>query len=161
MAKSAAAIAWAKSPKGRESARRTRERMGSRTEYNAAWRAANREKDLARKLAWYEENWEHSRQTTDAWKKAHPERVANHELRKHAIRKAAPYLEDVDRDIVYTMHGGMCGICKEFIDLSQTGFHVDHIRPLARGGVHGYINVQPAHPFCNLSKGAKMETANV
>jgi 5-methylcytosine-specific restriction endonuclease McrA len=33
-------------------------------------------------------------------------------------------------------------------------FHVDHKVPLARGGEHSYENVQPAHPFCNGSKGS-------
>lgn len=51
------------------------------------------------------------------------------------------------------MHGGMCGICKGFID---GDFHVDHRIPLSKGGMHGYANCQPAHPKCNLSKGDKI-----
>jgi 5-methylcytosine-specific restriction endonuclease McrA len=57
--------------------------------------------------------------------------------------------------VVYEMHGGMCGICKDFV--SQDNFHVDHVKPLSKGGVHGYINVQPAHPLCNLEKGSTYE----
>lgn len=34
-------------------------------------------------------------------------------------------------------------------------FHVDHVVPLSKGGMHGYTNVQPAHPRCNMRKGAK------
>jgi 5-methylcytosine-specific restriction endonuclease McrA len=49
------------------------------------------------------------------------------------------------------MHGGMCGICKQFI---EGKFHVDHVIPLSKGGMHGYVNVQPAHPVCNQRKGA-------
>jgi 5-methylcytosine-specific restriction endonuclease McrA len=157
--KTEAAKAWAKSEKGKASAKRTRERMGSRTEYNAVWRAANRECDLERKRQWYRENRQRSRETTEAWKRAHPEAVAQHDDKKRAIRMAAPYYEAVDRTVVYQMHGGMCGVCLEFIDLTQTGFHVDHVIPLARGGVHAYINVQPAHPKCNIGKGAKLPEA--
>ncbi len=48
-------------------------------------------------------------------------------------------------------------ICHECqCELSQDDFHVDHVVPLARGGVHGYINVQPAHPKCNFRKNAKL-----
>jgi 5-methylcytosine-specific restriction endonuclease McrA len=54
------------------------------------------------------------------------------------------------------MHGGRCGICCEFI---EGDFHVDHVIPLARGGQHGYVNVQPAHPRCNLVKGAHVPEA--
>jgi 5-methylcytosine-specific restriction endonuclease McrA len=49
------------------------------------------------------------------------------------------------------MHGGMCGICKDFI---VGKFHVDHVIPLSRGGEHSYANAQLAHPTCNLEKWA-------
>lgn len=49
---------------------------------------------------------------------------------------------------------GLCGICGEPVDPAR--FHVDHKVPLARGGAHTYANVQPAHPACNLTKGARM-----
>ncbi len=76
------------------------------------------------------------------------------DCRRHTARRKAlklnQFIEDVDPNVVYTMHGGMCGICKEFI---EGEFHVDHVIPLSKGGVHGYVNVQPAHPACNWSKG--------
>lgn len=67
-------------------------------------------------------------------------------------RKLDQFIEEVDPTIVYQMHGGMCSICKEFV--AEDDFHVDHVIPLAKGGMHGYINVQPAHSKCNLQKGA-------
>jgi 5-methylcytosine-specific restriction endonuclease McrA len=67
-------------------------------------------------------------------------------------RKLDQFVENVDPTVVYEMHGGMCGVCEEFI---VGEFHVDHVVPLVRGGLHGYVNVQPAHPKCNLSKGGK------
>lgn len=67
-------------------------------------------------------------------------------------RKLNQFIENVDPSVVYEIHGGMCGVCKEFID---GDFHVDHVIPLIKGGMHGYINVQPAHPKCNLKKGVK------
>ena len=66
-------------------------------------------------------------------------------------RKLNQFIEEVDPQVVYEMHGGMCGICKEFVKRNE--FHVDHRIPLSKGGMHGYINVQPAHPTCNLRKG--------
>jgi hypothetical protein len=30
---------------------------------------------------------------------------------------------------------------------------------LSQGGLHGYINVQPAHPICNFIKGAGLQEA--
>lgn len=79
------------------------------------------------------------------------------DARRHAAtrkaRKLGQLIEEVDPRIVYQMHGGMCGICKEFI---EGDFHVDHVIPLSKGGMHGYVNVQPAHPKCNFSKGNRV-----
>ena len=69
---------------------------------------------------------------------------------RRRARKHGAFVEDVNRDILYEMYGGMCGICKEFI---EGDFHVDHVIPLSKGGLHCYANVQPAHPACNLRKG--------
>ncbi len=71
---------------------------------------------------------------------------------KRRARREAGFLEHIDPRIVYQMHGGCCGICKEFV--AEDEFHVDHVMPLARGGLHGYVNVQPAHPDCNKRKWA-------
>lgn len=69
-------------------------------------------------------------------------------------RKLNQFVEPIDPATVYQMHGGMCGICKEFV--ARNEFEVDHIIPLSKGGLHGYANVQPAHFKCNRSKGAKI-----
>ncbi len=69
-------------------------------------------------------------------------------------RKLDQFVEDVDPEVVYVMHGGCCGICEEYVTIED--FHVDHVIPLRRGGPHSYANCQPAHPRCNLSKGAKL-----
>lgn len=68
-------------------------------------------------------------------------------------RERMQFLEDVDPMVVFTMHGGRCGICGQFV--SAEDFEVDHLIPIARGGLHGYVNVQPAHGACNKRKGAR------
>lgn len=45
-------------------------------------------------------------------------------------------------------------ICGDQVDINA--FHIDHIVPLARDGLHTLANVQPAHPVCNLRKGDRM-----
>src|SRR5271166_2713229 len=84
------------------------------------------------------------------YKQMHTNQTRMHSQTRRA-RKLGQFIEDVDPRVVYEMHGGMCGICKRFIDGE---FHVDHVIPLSKGGMHGYVNVQPAHPICNLEKGA-------
>lgn len=112
----------------------------------------------------YAENHpEKVRAMKSSWKKNRPGYYKEYysqnsmKIRERASHRRAlrtdQFIEDVDPQIVYNMHGGMCGICEEFI---IGKFHIDHVIPLAKGGMHGYINVQPAHPFCNLSKGSTL-----
>jgi 5-methylcytosine-specific restriction endonuclease McrA len=132
-------------------------------EYQRQYRARNREnfkkyraKNAARlrklRRQWYTENREHAQEYARRWAKSNPERRRANEAARKA-RKLDQFVEDVDPRTVYTMHEGMCGICEQFI---VGDFHVDHIIPLSKGGMHGYINVQPAHPVCNLRKGARV-----
>lgn len=77
-------------------------------------------------------------------------------LREAGIRPgSSQFIESVDRSVVYAMHGGCCGICKQYVE--SDGFVVDHRIPLSRGGTHGYVNVQPAHAPCNNRKYNKLE----
>lgn len=90
----------------------------------------------------------------DRWRINHPEhqqKIERKSEERRRARKLDQFIEDIDRDTVYQMHGGMCGICEGFI---IGKFHVDHVIPLSKGGLHGYVNVQPAHPKCNEEKAA-------
>jgi 5-methylcytosine-specific restriction endonuclease McrA len=75
-----------------------------------------------------------------------------------ACKEAKPFSEFVKNGTKSRGDGltGRCGICGEFI---EGDFHVDHVLPLSQGGLHGYINVQPAHPICNFIKGAGLQEA--
>lgn len=46
-----------------------------------------------------------------------------------------------------------CAICK--CDLNSKNYELDHIEPLAKGGMHDDSNFQLLCQFCNRSKGAK------
>lgn len=77
--------------------------------------------------------------------------------RLHAARRARKkdqFVEHVDPLILLELDDGMCGLCGE--DVDPLSFHIDHIVPLSRGGLHAYRNCQPTHPTCNLSKKGEM-----
>lgn len=99
-----------------------------------------------------ERNRDYYRAYGKQYAKDYPENAVKHVQTRRA-RILNQFIEDVDPQILYQMHGGMCGICKEFI---SDKFHIDHIIPLSKGGMHGYVNAQPAHPKCNMSKGASV-----
>lgn len=58
------------------------------------------------------------------------------------------------KELVFERDGGMCHIC--LIGVEPNDWHLDHVIPVARGGLDRYDNVAVSHPFCNLSKGDKM-----
>lgn len=64
------------------------------------------------------------------------------------------FVEDVEPAILFEMWGGMCGVCKQYIDGE---FHIDHGVPLSKGGLHGYVNCWPTHPVCNMRKHTAVE----
>lgn len=59
--------------------------------------------------------------------------------------------EDVHK--IYAKQGGLCTRCNRF--LAWTGYHVDHVVPIAKGGLNVAANLQLLCPRCNLRKGAK------
>lgn len=141
---------------------------------NRRWRghyARNRDQRCKRSQQWRIDNPELRQQQVDRMKDKYQDNPPTAEqlrykykrsLEAHLIgnsrrraRQLNQFIEDVDPRIVYEMHGGMCGICKEFVP--QDDFEVDHVIPLSKGGMHGYVNVQPSHPDCNRKKGVQCE----
>lgn len=109
------------------------------------------------------------------WREEHPEFFASEEYKarelarlkeyqktpdqreKRRVRQAARRARSCERLeplVVLERHDGVCGICGG--DVDPFAFHMDHIVPLARGGAHTYANLQPAHPSCNVRKGADL-----
>lgn len=85
------------------------------------------------------------------WAKANPDKK-----REHAARRAGRKLGRLEQGSV-TKIGRLqtwkCACCR--VHLKRTGYHIDHIMPLALGGEHAAFNIQLLCPKCNLSKSAK------
>lgn len=134
-----------------------------------AWIQAHpeRRKEIVKKSDSSVRGMQRSRASTAAYAARHPERVAANQAasrkvnadarrRRNAERRAllaGVSVEYVEPLVVLERADGVCGICGD--DVDPFGFHVDHIIALARGGEHSYANTQPAHPRCNLAKGAR------
>lgn len=147
-----------------------------------AYREQNREVITAKRAASYAVNPEPAKQRSKAWKlahpesragvqawqKAHPERMRElrsryetperHLARLHKRRYSTVFVEAVSREEVWARDEGICGICHE--DADPANWHLDHIKPVSKGGLHCYANVQVSHPLCNLQKADRFDTKN-
>lgn len=116
------------------------------------WYQENRERVLATVKARYEADPEPTRARAHRWEREHPEVRQD----KRAKKKGA-FVESVDRQVVFERDGGVCQLCRLPVDADD--WHLDHVIPLSRGGLHCYSNVQVAHPRCNMVKHAKVPLA--
>lgn len=94
------------------------------------------------------------------------QKVANQmgELRRRNLIQAAMVDKDITVEGLYRRDNGVCAICGKPCNLEdytvRDGFKIcgdwypsiDHIIPLAKGGLHSWDNVQLAHRRCNWEK---------
>ncbi len=73
--------------------------------------------------------------------------------KRYALRRSA-FVEDIKPKEIYEIQNGVCYICGEQFQFCE--MELDHIIPIARGGLHERSNVAMACVHCNRSKGAKM-----
>ncbi len=153
-----------------------------RRQRTAAWREANRE-DIARKhaiwrsenrdkvrgyqsavplevrrrrhKAWRDANKDHLTAYAAAWIAANPEAYKasrfERKSRRRAIAKAATRsrlsVAQIKARMAY--FGNKCWICGGPFE------HVDHVKPLSKGGPHILANLRPSCASCNLHKGSQ------
>ncbi len=109
-----------------------------------ARRAADPAKHVAEVRAWQIANPDKRRATHRKWKAANPDKVrADRSARRGKV------------------HGQMCGCCTaaDFAIVYEaarlTGTEVDHVVPLALGGLHCTMNMQLLTPEAHLEKSRK------
>ena len=90
------------------------------------------------------------------WKKENPDR--KREIQREANRRRSELLGGNKHrrywPDLFLRDGPVCGICGGFLNPVTDDFHVDHIRPVSKGGGNDLANLQLSHPSCNVSKGA-------
>jgi len=77
--------------------------------------------------------------------------VRNARRRERAQGRGSFTVQDIE--MRWRQQFGMCAICS--VSLVYSGYHVDHVVALARGGSNMACNIQLLCPRCNLRKGAK------
>lgn len=124
---------------------------GCRAEYrlanrdrSAAWRRENVDRLIAYSRRWREENPEYHR----AYYVENKDQYYAHRRTRLAREAAATVVPFTNLQLQQrlSMFGGRCWIC------GDPGTHVDHVKPLARGGPHMLANFRPACSRCNTRK---------
>lgn len=105
---------------------------------NKAWREENRDRCIARCRRYYAEN-------RDKFRAALHRRRARE---RNAEGSHTP--DDIKR--IFKQQKGRCAYCR---DKLNSDFHLDHIKPIAKGGSNSPNNLQALCAPCNRSKSAK------
>ena len=163
---------------------RSRKRRESNPSYYRQYYEVNLEKERERGRKYREVNPDKGRERVLKWQRDNPDKVRERD-RKHYEANQAKVCErnrkwksdntdkinvngqnrrarikgnggKLSKDIIKRLlleQNEKCACCGA--DLSQTGYHLDHIMPLALGGINDDSNVQLLTPTCNMRKGAK------
>ena len=130
-----------------------------RRAYNAAWRAANLEQIRARDRERYQREKERQkayreshREERRAWARgyyqAHREAMCEGVRRRKHRNAVVPFtLVQLEAKLAYW--GGKCWMCGDPFE------HWDHVKPIAKGGLHILSNLRPACARCNHKKSSK------
>ena len=144
---------------------RNRER---KAKTHKAWSERNRERKAATTKAWYERNRERKAATTKAWRERNRERVAawskawceqNPELHSEKCRRRRAKKKNARVTLTSKEKEKLLVLERTRRELQrETGraYHIDHILPLAHGGLHHPINLRILEGTENLSKQDKL-----
>ena len=112
------------------------------------WALNNPDKARARSLQWQRDNPEVGKN----WKKANPAAVKAIKQNRRALeRNAEGRHTTVEIQSLYKQQGGKCVYCRASL---ASGYDVDHIQPLSRGGSNWIANIQLLCGSCNNRKWA-------
>ena len=125
---------------------------GAYLKRQAAYWQANRAKLLEKKAQYKSENAELIKQIRSEWYARNKARLKPQRKLLKAHRRNAGRLSSGLVQRLSEMQKARCACCR--ISLSA-GYHLDHITPLARGGMNDDHNMQLLCPTCNLTKSAK------
>lgn len=144
----------------------------------------NRESNRKSSLIYAAEHREQERLRAAQWRKDNPEKAResgrkNYLKSKVAVKERHKIYREENREAVglwqrnrkakkragdgkvtrkfilslFVNQGGRCLVCKS--DFADTGYDIDHVIPISKGGEHSPENVQLLCPTCNKRKSAR------
>lgn len=138
----------------RESGIRYREKNKEEAkERSAEWRKNNKEKALNLSRTYYAKNAEKLRACSSARKKANRSAYIVYGQNRNAKKRInGGKLSKGLSEKLYQLQKGKCACCKKPLG---EDYHLDHIMPIALGGLNIDENIQLLRKQCNMQKHAK------
>jgi 5-methylcytosine-specific restriction endonuclease McrA len=145
---------------------RYRENPEKFLEVNRQWAAANKDKVAANKRDYFLRNKEELLAYHKAWS------AANRDKRREIVRRYDAAHPEVHRNVVARIRARRAGVDllhfpaeQLFERMAYYGFkcwmcrgefqHIDHVKPLSKGGPHLLANLRPACASCNAKKNSR------
>lgn len=129
-----------------------------RAKYLREYREANKEQIAEHKREYYEANKERIiERNLEYTQTPKGKEVSKRREHKRRARKRSAVTGPLPADIttyLLSLYGADCQQCHCKLTLQAT--HIDHVIPLAQGGMHTLWNLQPLCSSCNLSKQDKV-----
>ena len=131
--------------------RKTEKRKETNKRCQTEWRKKNKEKRRAVDAAWRDKNRNKTRLSNSAWQKRNRDKVANVAARRRQRVKvnAASSNQLLVIDVIYATR-------QRLTRCTGIEFHVDHIFPISKGGLHIPGNLQLLPARINLRKSASL-----
>jgi 5-methylcytosine-specific restriction endonuclease McrA len=129
--------------------------IGQKREYDKARYLSKAQKIKEMVVAWQKANPEKFKLYQKIHRARHPEAARARKISRRAreFGDAKSRITAADIRKLTAIQRGQCAMCR--CKLSKSGWHVDHIMPLALGGKNTKRNIQLLCVTCNLRKGAK------
>lgn len=124
-----------------------------RKKSKAEWREKNRDKINQQNREWHANNPEKAAAKIKKWRSKNQESCRTYSRnRKALIKNAAGKHTKDDVLAIYEKQNKKCPVCNACL---LSGYHVDHIVPLSKGGSNDAKNLQLLCAPCNQSKSNK------
>lgn len=120
-------------------------------EHASDYYARNREAQLAYQRQYRTDNADAVRQVVREWTRANPQAVLENSRRYKLRKRGATIVRFTAAQLDHrmSMFGYRCWMCGGPFE------HVDHVKPLSKGGAHCLANLRPACASCNVVKSDK------
>lgn len=131
------------------------ERKRKRQEYNRKYKLSDAQRDRQRKTgrAWTMANKERRDRVRKEWAARNPLAYRTYAANRRARKRDQVGNISVDvADRLFDLQKGKCAACQASL---ARGYEIDHIQPIALGGIHDDANLQLLCRHCNRSKGCK------